>query len=185
VNTYSIKIALRGISPMIWRRLRVDGNTTIADLHNIVQIAMGWDDEYLHEFHIHGEDYGISRIGGRSFRHRANQVSVDDFGFDVGDRFTYTYNFYSFWVCDVRIEAIEPMSKPVPRCYRGSGRKGDNNYYKIDQFHAAMAVIEKITTSKKTALVGDLRELFDYYESTRFSRSVINKQLKESFPDMR
>jgi hypothetical protein len=48
-----------------------------------------------------------------------------------------------------------------------------------------MAVIEKITTSRKTALVGDLRVLFDYYESTRFSRSVINKQLKESFPDMR
>jgi hypothetical protein len=41
VNTYSIKIALRGISPMIWRRLRIDGNTSIAGLHYIIQIAMG------------------------------------------------------------------------------------------------------------------------------------------------
>jgi hypothetical protein len=31
VTVYSIKIALRGISPMIWRRLRLLGSTSIAD----------------------------------------------------------------------------------------------------------------------------------------------------------
>lgn len=30
MKTYSIKIALRGISPMIWRRLRLSGNTSLA-----------------------------------------------------------------------------------------------------------------------------------------------------------
>ena len=50
-------------------------------------------------------------------------------GFDVGNRFTYTYNFYAFWVCDIRIVTIEKACKPAPRCYGGSGRKGDNNYY--------------------------------------------------------
>lgn len=42
----------RGVSPMIWRRLRLQGNTSLAGLHHIIQIAMGWDDEYLHYFHI-------------------------------------------------------------------------------------------------------------------------------------
>lgn len=50
---------------MIWRRLQIDGNTSIADLHYIIQIAMGWNDDYLHHFHIHGMDYGISRAGVR------------------------------------------------------------------------------------------------------------------------
>lgn len=47
VTVYAVKIALRGISPMIWRRLRLFGSTSIADLHYIIQIAMGWDNEYL------------------------------------------------------------------------------------------------------------------------------------------
>lgn len=146
---------------------------------------MGWDDEYLHDFHIHGEDYGIDRIGGRIFRHHASDVFLDNFEFDVGDKFTYTYNYYAFWVCDIRIEAIEPSSQSAPRCFGGSGRKGDRNYYKIDQFYAAMGVIEKVASTKKTALVGELRDLSDYYESVRFSRASINKQLKESFPARR
>ena len=36
------------ISPPIWRRLRVPGACSIADLHDILQTAMGWEDEHLH-----------------------------------------------------------------------------------------------------------------------------------------
>ncbi|MFT6367250.1 MAG: hypothetical protein ACJASY_002669 [Halioglobus sp.] len=61
--TYRIKVALRDVSAMIWRRLRVQGNTSLADLHYIIQVAMGWDDYYLHHFHIYGEDYSICRPG--------------------------------------------------------------------------------------------------------------------------
>ena len=42
-------IVLLGISPMIWRRIKVSSNSTIADLHYIIQIAMGWKDEHLHQ----------------------------------------------------------------------------------------------------------------------------------------
>jgi hypothetical protein len=98
VNAYSIKIALRGVSPMTWRRLRVRGKTSLADLHHIIQIAMGWDDDHLHCFHIYGEDYGIAYEGDMSFTHNACQVFLHNFGFDVGDRFTYTYDFTTCWL---------------------------------------------------------------------------------------
>ena len=35
------KVVLLGISPMIWRRLLVRSDSTIADLHHIRPIAMG------------------------------------------------------------------------------------------------------------------------------------------------
>ena len=54
LNIYSIKIALRGVSPMIWRRLRISGSTSLAQFHHVIQIAMGWDDDYLHKFRING-----------------------------------------------------------------------------------------------------------------------------------
>ena len=87
MNIYAIKVALRGISPMIWRRLQLSGNTSLADLHHIIQLAMGWENDYLHSFHIFGKDYGIAYEGGLSFSDNPLTVILDDFGFDIGDRF--------------------------------------------------------------------------------------------------
>lgn len=36
---------LRGISPLMWRRLLVRSGSTVAQLHEVLQIAFGWDDE--------------------------------------------------------------------------------------------------------------------------------------------
>ncbi len=49
---YQLKVLLLGISPMIWRRLLVKSDSAIADLHYILQIAMGWEDIHLHHFII-------------------------------------------------------------------------------------------------------------------------------------
>jgi pRiA4b ORF-3-like protein len=61
VNYYFVKIALRGVSPMFWRRL--PGTASLAMLHECIQIINRWDDENLHRFHIYGKDYGINYIG--------------------------------------------------------------------------------------------------------------------------
>ncbi|MEM6486477.1 MAG: plasmid pRiA4b ORF-3 family protein [Pseudomonadota bacterium] len=181
MNIYSIKVALRGISPMIWRRLRLAGTTSLADLHRIIQIAMGWNDDHLHHFHIHGVDYGISKPGGIAFRHNAEQVILDDFEFDVGDRFTYTYNYTDWWLCDVRIEAINTQKEAVPRCFGGSGRKGVRNYYKMDEVIAGAEVLQRVARAGEHVTVGEVRDWFVQYEAVRFSRLGINQQLKASF----
>lgn len=67
VFVYQLRVWLREISPAIWRRLLVRSDSTIADLHYALQIAMGWTDFHLHQFIIHGKRYGISRIYGISF----------------------------------------------------------------------------------------------------------------------
>jgi hypothetical protein len=40
-SIYQIKVTLEGIHPPIWRRLRVRGCNTLAELHDVLQIAMG------------------------------------------------------------------------------------------------------------------------------------------------
>lgn len=54
--SYQLRVVLAGISPLIWRRLLVAGDTTITQLHEILQAAFGWSDEHLHRFTIHGID---------------------------------------------------------------------------------------------------------------------------------
>ncbi len=40
---YQLKVVLLGIGPMIWRRLLLKGDSTIADLHYIQQNRHGMD----------------------------------------------------------------------------------------------------------------------------------------------
>jgi len=68
---YQLKVVLLGVSPMIWRRLLVCGDSTITDLRYILQIAMGWSDDHLHQFRIHGKRYGIAWIRVDHFDRKA------------------------------------------------------------------------------------------------------------------
>jgi Plasmid pRiA4b ORF-3-like protein len=55
---YQIKVTLLGTSPPIWRRLLVPADVALAQLHDVLQTAMGWDDGHMHEFSV-----GSRRIG--------------------------------------------------------------------------------------------------------------------------
>src|SRR5512144_1623882 len=94
---YQLKVWLLGISPMIWRRLLVRSDSTIADLHYTIQIAMGWTDTHLHRFRIHGQDYGVAHPGGIAFTDDPAQVRLADFGFRPRERFLYEYDFHDLW----------------------------------------------------------------------------------------
>lgn len=39
-------------------------DSSVADLHHILQIVMGWDNTHVHRFTLHGKEYGIAQPGG-------------------------------------------------------------------------------------------------------------------------
>ena len=51
-EVYQLHIALREISPAIWRRVLVRFDSTILDLHYVIQLTMGWTDKHLNCFTI-------------------------------------------------------------------------------------------------------------------------------------
>ena len=60
---YQLRVILRGISPLIWRRVLVRSDSRIADLHTTLQIALSWSDELLNHFVIHGTSQDLRRHG--------------------------------------------------------------------------------------------------------------------------
>jgi hypothetical protein len=44
LSIYQLWIVLRGISPLIWRRVLVPSETTLAHLHTLLQILFAWSD---------------------------------------------------------------------------------------------------------------------------------------------
>jgi len=47
---YTLRITLRDSKPPIWRRVAVPSDITLAQLHEVIQIAMGWTNSHLHHF---------------------------------------------------------------------------------------------------------------------------------------
>lgn len=123
VKVYQLKVVLRDVSPMVWRRLLVTAGTSIAQLHHILQTAMDWEDLHLHRFHVHGKEYGIYRDGGILFDDDPYSVLLSAFKLRAGERFVYEYDMGDFWQHDIRVEQalISGAGKTYPVCIGGSG----------------------------------------------------------------
>jgi hypothetical protein len=96
---------------MVWRRLLVRGDATLAELHETLQVALGWTDEHLHRFRIHGREFAVPRDGADLFDD-ARRVRLTRFALRVRERFLYEDDFTDGWQHEVRVEAI---LRPAPR----------------------------------------------------------------------
>ncbi len=177
MKVYVIKIAVRGVSPMVWRRLRIAADTSLAALHFIIQIIQGWGDDHLHQFHIYGKYYGITYEGGIDFPDNPFQVVIDDFEFDVGDRFTYEYNFFEHWIHDIHVEAIyENTELKTPFCISGYGMPGATV---ADEFDKTLVFLEAIVNADDETTIGEIRPFADDLDAVRFNRNKINRRLSK------
>jgi hypothetical protein len=123
VQSYQIKVTLRGAQPPIWRRILVPGNTTLLKLHDILQIVMGWENAHLHMFKIPGlvyEDLMNDVYGDISTADEAN-CKLSQLIHSAGQRFSYEYDFGDGWEHRLVIEKIlsgqERLRYPI--CLKG------------------------------------------------------------------
>jgi hypothetical protein len=77
------------IDPPIWRRLHVRSDSSIAALHDLLQIVFDWSDFYLRRFVLRGKEYGVSRMGCTTFTTDARKVLLSQFRFRINERFLY------------------------------------------------------------------------------------------------
>jgi hypothetical protein len=115
-SVLQLRISLRGVSPPVWRRLLIPEQITIAQLHHVMQLAMGWHDEHLDRFVIRGWHYGGHRDGALRFFDGPDTLSLAAFNLHEHERFTYLYDFTSWWLHDVRVErrTCNHRSTPLP-----------------------------------------------------------------------
>ena len=119
---YQFHILLLQINPPIWRRLHVRSDSSIATLHDLLQIVFDWSDFHLHRFVIRGKEYGLSRMGSTTFSTDARKVLLSQFHFRVNERFLYEYDFGDLWRHQVRFEGVLPIreKKIYPVCVGGA-----------------------------------------------------------------
>ncbi len=120
---YQLKITLNSTRPPVWRRVLVPGDTTLRQLHDLLQIVMGWTDSHLHQFVIGGATYGATEYDDEGDlellpeqRYRLSQVVPKP-----GARFVYEYDFGDGWNHTVLVEKIVPPEPGAhyPLCVAG------------------------------------------------------------------
>jgi tetratricopeptide (TPR) repeat protein len=111
-----LHVELEGIEPPIWRRLEVENSLSFAELHDILQTAMGWDDAHLHEFIVGKYRIGPTTEVEAAWDEPALPGDEVELGQVIGRRksFRYLYDFGDGWSHRITIEQRLP-STPTER----------------------------------------------------------------------
>ena len=51
------RLSVKDVVPEIWRKVLVSSEITLAELHSVLQVLMGWEDRHLYAFVIDGTRY--------------------------------------------------------------------------------------------------------------------------------
>jgi len=121
---YQLHIELRDLKPAIWRRVLVPQSVTLAKLHQVIQIAMGWTNSHLHEFTIGRIRYGMpSRESIEpdlmiNEKRATLQASLPP----STKSFSYSYDFGDGWEHTLRVEKTLPIDPAFhyPLCMAGA-----------------------------------------------------------------
>ena len=118
---YQIKVTLLGTSPPIWRRLLVPADVTLAQLHDVLQTAMGWDDGHMHEFSIGRRRIGRPDPEDRLMGMPKRTVRLSGILGRVGSKAIYTYDFGDGWEHGIVLEKQLPVEQNItyPVCIDG------------------------------------------------------------------
>lgn len=113
-----LTVVLRDVEPPVWRRLLVPVSLPLAQLHTVLQTAMGWRDVHLHLFEVDGVRYGdVGDLPGP--RGDETSSTVGDAA-AVTSSVRYEYDFGDGWQHDVRIgERLASAGSGTPRCLAG------------------------------------------------------------------
>jgi hypothetical protein len=141
---FEIKIELREVRPAVVRRVQVPGEMSLAGLHAVVQVAMGWTDSHLHEFDVDGARYGLPDPDWDADEVRDEAKATLFRLVGQGDRMDYVYDFGDGWTHRLTVEKVlaPELGVSYPRCM--SGRRACppedvGGPWGYDEFRVAMA----------------------------------------------
>lgn len=169
VEIYQLYIWIKGISPMISRRLLVRSDTSIYDIHHYVQIIMGWEDYHLNQFKIRQGSYGVYHSGGMNFLDDPREVCLSNFDFRINEKFIYEYNFHVPWEHEIRVEKklLPSFKKKYPVCISGKNAGPSEDPDSIDEF------VELLESSKGHSILFKFYDALNEYKDGELDREEL------------
>ncbi|MGL5787253.1 MAG: plasmid pRiA4b ORF-3 family protein [Bacteroidales bacterium] len=123
---YQLKVILTGSSPLIWRRLLVSSMIKLDELHDVIQISMGWEDYHLFQFVSDGVNYQLPDEEDFTWNDETTVncqgVLLNTLLKKPGDELIYNYDFGDDWQHQIILEKIlspQEVESKIPICVDG------------------------------------------------------------------
>lgn len=148
VPSYQLKLAVPFSDPLIWRTLQVPGNMTLAQLHQVIQICMGWHDEESHQFLV-GKIFYQPGFGLENYQRKPK---YDEAAFELHQLeegmaflFSYLYDGGDGWELQIALEEVmEPGSvEKHPVLIDGANNCPPEEVGDIHQYQALLAALDQ------------------------------------------
>lgn len=180
-NILQLKIVLKEIKPLIWRRFLVSDFWTFDKLHKIVQKVMGWENYHLYEF-----KFGNIRIvppdEGYLEENELDpkKVQIWQYVDKEKQKFEYVYDFGDDWEHEIIVEKIfedkiEEHDK-YPFCLEGARACPKEDCGGVSGYERFIGILE----TGKDPFGEDIKGLLGWlgnWEPERFDVDKINKKL--------
>ncbi|MGO4917471.1 plasmid pRiA4b ORF-3 family protein [Pseudogemmobacter sp. W21_MBD1_M6] len=134
-----IRITLEDTDPPVWRELDVPLSTTLAAMHDIIQVVMGWWDYHLYEFEIGDRNYGVPSSDDALYDRKVYKASALRLAnvLERGVRnFFYVYDFGDNWRHRISIVEVRQGDADIeyPRFVSGARRAPPEDVGSISGF---------------------------------------------------
>lgn len=115
-----IKITLKHTKPPIWRRVLVSAEITLEELHEVLQIAMGWTNSHMHQFETE-EGIFADEASGLEETESSWNVTLASVLPRPKSSIRYEYDFGDGWDHQILLEKVVELEAPAPAvCLAGA-----------------------------------------------------------------
>lgn len=171
---YVLNIVLEATSPVVRRKVMVDGSFSLEALHSVLQLVFGWQMSHLYEFQI-----GKTRY---STPDEDDYFPTEDVDIEIQDaigsenHFFYNYDFGDGWRHKVSVEAVvEPNDIfQYPICIDGANACPPEDCGGAPGFSNLKEAISNPDHPEHDEI---LRWLGGYYNPNSFDANRINRDL--------
>lgn len=169
-TVHRLRVSLVGSDPEIWRSFDIDASLSLADLHDALQLLMGWRLSHLHQFF---DSDPFEQRPGRFPRHWVGIESIEDDldgepdegttirdAFGDGGPLYYEYDFGDGWMhrLDLIGSAAAPPHQPPVLLLDGQRRAPYENSGGLPGYDEKLGVLADSTHPDHDWVTGWVRE---------------------------
>ncbi|HZC53702.1 MAG TPA: plasmid pRiA4b ORF-3 family protein [Mycobacterium sp.] len=170
MRTVRLQIAMREVVPRVARVIDVPAAITLDELHEVLQVAIGWTDSHLHQFRTDTAVYAAP------FEDWDGEPELDERGVALSAlpaRFVYAYDLGDGWEHEVEVLG---RGGELPGCVGGEGAcppEDCGGSYGYTELREALADRRHPEDESTRSWVGDRLRPFDQEATTQRVRDAV------------
>lgn len=177
-NMIQLKIALKFMRPPIWRRVVLPDNYTLGNLHEVIQIVMGWHDCHMHRFEMNGVNYTSAQSAEQMGWGDESTLFLSELLKKPKQKFWYEYDFGDSWIHEITVEKLVPAESAHPTAVCVTGKRACPPE-DCGSYPGYGMLLEALNAPVKTEEQEEMLEwIGDDFDPEQFDPDAVNRRLK-------